>query len=194
MIAGFGARRVGNARWRTRATRSCERAPAQELGRSSGHVALGTTTWGGISPQAEFAAPARIREWAAVEVGAGRLLPWFAVAFGAGIVVYFSADTEPAWWAASALAAAAALAAALLRRRAVAFAIALGLFAMCAGLAVATLKTALIARPLLRFPAYAVSLTGFVELREESQKTDRFVLRVERIEGNRSLSRETSIS
>ena len=36
-----------------------------------------------------------------------------------------------------------------------------------------------------RYPAYGVSLAGFVELRDESQKTDRFVLRVERIEGNR---------
>jgi hypothetical protein len=31
----------------------------------------------------------------------------------------------------------------------------------------------------------AVSLAGFVTLREESQKSDRFVMRVERIEGNR---------
>jgi hypothetical protein len=36
-----------------------------------------------------------------------------------------------------------------------------------------------------RYPAYSVALAGFVELREESQKTDRFVLRVARIEGNR---------
>jgi hypothetical protein len=43
--------------------------------------------WGAAWPQVEFAVPARIREWAAVEVGAGRLLPWFAVAFGTGIVL-----------------------------------------------------------------------------------------------------------
>ena len=59
------------------------------------------------------------------------------------------------------------------------------LFAIAAGFAVATLKTALIDHPVLRYPAYGVSLAGFVELREESQKTDRFVLRVERIDGNR---------
>ncbi|MGO9629595.1 MAG: ComEC/Rec2 family competence protein [Xanthobacteraceae bacterium] len=35
------------------------------------------------------------------------------------------------------------------------------------------------------FPAYSVSVAGFVELRDESQKSDRFVLRVERIDGNR---------
>ncbi len=36
-----------------------------------------------------------------------------------------------------------------------------------------------------RYPAYSVLVAGFVELREESQKTDRFVMRVERIDGNR---------
>ena len=48
----------------------------------------------------EFAVPARMREWAAQEVAAGRLLPWFAVAYGFGIVLYFTAEREPAWWAA----------------------------------------------------------------------------------------------
>jgi len=145
--------------------------------------------WNGLWPQADFAVPARIRAWAAIEVGAGRLLPWFAVAFGSGIVLYFAADHEPAWWAASPLAVITAVAAVLLRRRPVAFVLALGFFAMAAGFAVATLKTALIEHPLLRYPAYGVSLAGFVELREESQKTDRFVLRVERIEGNRIIDK-----
>ena len=132
-----------------------------------------------------FCGSRRLRHWAAIEVGAGRLLPWFAVAFGAGIVLYFAADHEPAWWAAAPFAVVAVIVAALLRHRPVAFVAALGVFAVAAGFAVATLKTALIAHPLLRYPAYSVSLAGFVELREESQKTDRFVLRVERIDGNR---------
>jgi len=110
--------------------------------------------WNGLWPQAEFAVPARIREWAAIEVGAGRLLPWFAVAFGTGIVLYFAADHEPAWWAACPLAVVAAISAVLLRRRPIAFVAALGFFAMSAGFAVATLKTALIDHPLLRYPAY----------------------------------------
>ena len=57
--------------------------------------------WQWAWPHAEFAVPARAREWAAVEVGAGRLLPWFAVAFGTGIVLYFTADREPVWWVAA---------------------------------------------------------------------------------------------
>ncbi len=126
-----------------------------------------------------------MREWAAQEVAAGRLLPWFAVSFGAGIVLYFTAEHEPAVWAASGLAAIGASTAILLRRRAVGFVLALGFFALTAGFAVATFKTALIAHPMLRYPAYGVALAGFVELREESQKTDRFILRVDRIAGKR---------
>jgi competence protein ComEC len=108
--------------------------------------------WGAAWPQTEFAVPARIREWAVIEVGAGRLLPWFAVAFGTGIVFYFTADREPAAWAASALAAAAIIVAALLRRRPVGFVLSLGFLAIAAGFAVATLKTALIDHPVLRYP------------------------------------------
>ena len=129
--------------------------------------------------------PARLREWAALEVGAGRLLPWFAVAYGAGIVLYFTAEHEPAWWAATGLAAVCAVFAALLRRQLVTFAPALGVFAITLGFAVVTAKTALIAHPVLRFATSGVTIAGFVELREESQHTDRFVLRVDRIDGGR---------
>ncbi|HML08866.1 MAG TPA: ComEC/Rec2 family competence protein [Xanthobacteraceae bacterium] len=158
----------------------------------------GTRTWpvGGARgawsppwPRTEFVLPARLREWAITEVGAGRLLPWFAVAFGTGIVLYFTADREPAVWAASALAAAGAITAIAMRRRPVAFVCALGFFAIAAGFAVATMKTALIDHPVLRYPATNVSIAGFVTLREESQKTDRFVLRVERIDGNRIIDK-----
>ncbi len=129
--------------------------------------------------------PARIREWAAQEVTAGRLLPWFAVAYGFGIVLYFTAEREPAWWAATGLAVVGATCAVAVRRHLVAFVLTLGLFAITAGFAVATIKTALIDHPVLHFPASSVAITGFVELREESQHTDRFVLRVEHIEGAR---------
>ena len=51
--------------------------------------------------RAQFGSPARIREWAAAELTTGRLLPWFAVAYGAGVVLYFTAEREPALWAAA---------------------------------------------------------------------------------------------
>src|SRR5580704_1087363 len=55
---------------------------------------------------AEFvdAVARQIRVWAAAEVGPGRLFPWLPVAFGSGIVLYFTADREPIWWAALGLA------------------------------------------------------------------------------------------
>jgi competence protein ComEC len=148
---------------------------------------VGTAPWGwnGPWPQLGFAVPTRLRVWAAAEIGAGRLFPWLAVAFGGGIILYFAADREPAWWAAWPVAAAAAAAAILLRRRPVAFVLALGFFAVALGFGVATLKATLIAHPVLRFPAYSVTVAGFVELRDESQKSDRFVLRLDRIEGSR---------
>jgi hypothetical protein len=46
----------------------------------------------------------------------------------------------------------------------------------------------------LRYPAYSVSLAGFVTLREESQKSDRFVMRVERIDGGRIVEMRDAIS
>ncbi len=108
--------------------------------------------WGVAWPDADFAIPARLREWASIEVGAGRLLPWFAVAFGAGIVLYFTADHEPATWAASTAAVAAIIVAVLLRRRPVGLVLSLGFLAIAAGFAIATLKTALIEHPVLRYP------------------------------------------
>ena len=141
--------------------------------------------WGVARPTADHLVATKIRKWAAEEVATGRLFPWLAVAYGFGIVLYFTAEREPAWWAAAALTAGCVAAAVALRRRLVAFVVALGLSAMAAGFAVATARTALMAHPVLRFPASGVTISGFVELREESQHTDRFVLRVENMEGGR---------
>jgi competence protein ComEC len=148
-------------------------------------VAGARQAWGVARPHAEFFVSTKIRNWAAEEVTAGRLFPWFAVAYGFGIVLYFTAEREPACWAAVILAIGCAAAAVALRRHLVAFVLALGLFAITAGFAVATMKTALTAHPVLRFAASGVTISGFVELREESQHTDRFVLRVEHMEGGR---------
>jgi hypothetical protein len=163
---------LGSARWRTRAARKVARERAhglaREPGRSAAQAPLGAARGGAPSSPSPSAFA---NAWLA-EVGTGRLLPWFAVAFGAGVVLYFTAEREPAWWAASGLMAAGAIAAVLLRRHPVAFVLGLGFFAIAADFAVATLKTVLIDHPVLRDPAYSVSLAGFVELREGSQKTE----------------------
>jgi competence protein ComEC len=127
----------------------------------------------------------RLAPWIAAEVAAGRLMPWLPVAFGVGIAVYFTAAREPSWWAALALATALAAAAIAVRRRPVAFPLALGCAAVAAGFATATLRTLALDHAVLRAPAYNVTLSGFVESREEREKTDRIVVRVHAIDAPR---------
>jgi competence protein ComEC len=131
------------------------------------------------------AAAERVREWVTVEVGPGRLVPWLAIAFGCGITIYFAIDREPAPWAAGLLLAAAVAATVLVRHRPFAFPLALGAAALAAGLATATTKRAIIAHPVLSAPVWNVDIAGFVEIREERERSDRIVVRVERIAGPR---------
>ncbi len=126
-----------------------------------------------------------LSQWALAEVAPGRLVPWLSVAFGFGIVVYFTAEREPAWWAACALALAGITIAILARRRPVGFPLALGLATIAAGFATATLTTLRVAHPVLAFPAWSASVTGFVETREERARSDRIVVQVRSIDARR---------
>src|SRR5262245_54641303 len=101
-----------------------------------------TAPAGGFAPAGFGAWPAivgTLREWACAESGAGRLLPWVPVAFGAGIALYFAADHEPILWIVAATAAVLTLGAVLLRRSRL-FTPALLIAAVAAGFAVATWK------------------------------------------------------
>ena len=126
-----------------------------------------------------------MREWVAVELAPGRLVPWFAIAFGCGTVIYFAVDREPAPWAATVLLAATVVATILSRHRPFAFPATLGIAAMAAGFAAAAIKREIIAHPVLAAPVWNVDLAGFVEVREERERSDRIVVRVERIAGAR---------
>ena len=123
--------------------------------------------------------------WIAAELAPGRLVPWLPVAFGFGIVVYFTADREPAWWAALALALAGIAIAVLARRHAVGLPLALGFAAIACGFAVATLQTARIAHPVLAYPTWSAQVQGFVETREERARSDRVVVAVQAIDARR---------
>ncbi|MGA9035972.1 MAG: ComEC/Rec2 family competence protein [Pseudolabrys sp.] len=123
-----------------------------------------------------------VAQWAAAEVAPGRLIPWLPVAFGLGIVGYFTADREPAWWATSMMALAGIAVAVLARRRPFGFPLALGFAAFALGLAMATLQTMRIKHPILQNSMASVSLAGFVEIREEREKSDRIVVRVQRFD------------
>ncbi len=122
-------------------------------------------------------------QWIAAELAPGRLAPWLPVAFGLGIVIYFSADREPAWWAALSLACAGVAVAVWASRHAAGFPLALGFAAIVTGFAVATLQTTRNAHPVLAYPTWGAQVEGFVETREERARSDRIVVRVQTIAG-----------
>ncbi len=126
-----------------------------------------------------------LSQWVAAELAPGRLVPWLPVAFGFGIVLYFTAEREPAWWAASALALVAIVVAYGARRRPVGFPLALGFAAIAAGFLTATLTTLRVAHPVLQAPTWSAAVSGFVEAREERARSDRIVVRVQTIEARR---------
>jgi competence protein ComEC len=129
-----------------------------------------------------------LSEWALAEVTPGRLVPWLPVAFGFGIVGYFTADREPAAWAAASLALAGIAVAFMARRRAIGFPLALAFAAIAAGFAVATLRTARIAHPVLQTTLSSAMVAGFVEIREERARSDRIVIHVHRFETARRIA------
>jgi competence protein ComEC len=157
--------------------------PPRGAGQVGGALAADSAAWPPLA--------ARLKAWLRAEAGAGRLLPWVPVAFGAGIALYFSADHEPVLWV-TVVAAVALSAVALLLRRHRLFVVAVMIAATAAGFAAATIKTMRIGHTVLARPMYAVALTGFVETRDIRERTDRFVLRVVTMEsprGNLTLTR-----
>ena len=121
---------------------------------------------------------ALLGQWAVAEVAPGRLVPWIAVAFGFGIVGYFTADREPAVWAVVLAAAISIVVAYTARMRPVGFPVALGIAATATGFAIATVQTARIAHPVLQTTIASATLSGFVEIREERERSDRIVVQV----------------
>lgn len=132
--------------------------------------------------------------WCAAELAPGQLAPWGAVAFGFGIVLYFTAAHEPVWWAPLIVVALSTVGAVAARRRPIAFVLAVGIGALASGFAVATLRTKLIAHPVLSTPVFGAAVTGFVETREERERSDRIVVRVHGIDGTRDKLERVRVS
>src|SRR5882762_6059262 len=127
----------------------------------------------------------RLIGWVLADVGPGRLTPWLAVSFGFGTVLYFAAEQEPALWASLALAVGTIVAAVLVRHRPIGFPLMVGVAAIAAGFATATVKRAIIDHPVLPAGAWNGDVTGFIEVREERARSDRIVVRVHHSEGPR---------
>jgi competence protein ComEC len=138
----------------------------------------------GLNERAERLAAA-VKGYVAVEAERGQLLAWVAVAFGTGIAAYFAADREPLVWIVVPIAGALAVAAVLARRLRFLAPLIL-VAAAAAGFATATVKTARIEHGVLARPMFSVTMAGFVETRDERERSDRFVLRVDRFEPARA--------
>jgi competence protein ComEC len=150
--------------------------PPRGAAQAGGFAPVGAGLW---APLAEH-----LRAWLRAEAGAGRLLPWVPVAFGAGIALYFAADREPVLPVAAVTAIGLCAIAFVLRRHRF-FPVLVMIAAVGAGFATATCRAARVAHVVLARPLYSVSLSGFVETRDIRERTDRFVLRVARMEGSR---------
>jgi len=155
-----------------------ERARTWDAGRTA-------SAWQVRVPRGFGDAAESIRTWLVAEVAPGRLMPWLPIAFGTGIVLYFTAEREPSLVAAMALFVGFGVAAALARGRAIAFPLLLALAAVAAGFATATLRSARVAHPILPRPAWNVAITGWIEVREERARSDRIVVKVHGIDGAR---------
>ncbi len=134
-----------------------------------------------------------MRGWIAADTAPGRLVPWLPIAFGTGIVLYFAADREPAWWAGAALALALATIAWRCRARPLAFPAAVALCTVAGGFAAASLKSARVDAPVLAVPLGYVALSGLVESREERERSDRIVLRIHDMQATRTGERLTRV-
>ena len=164
-----------------------ERGRARTQGFAGTWPPPGAAQAGGLVPSGLAAWPPlidKLRAWIRAEAGAGRLLPWVPIGFGTGIACYFAAEREPVLSVVAIAAVALCLAAFLARRHKI-FPLVVMLAAVAAGFAVATWKTARVAHGVLARPIYSVSMTGFVEIRDIRERTDRFVLRVVSMESPR---------
>lgn len=143
--------------------------------------------WPGLWHSSGFAdrAWAYVDRCMAADLAPGRPILWLPVAFGFGIILYFTAAHEPLWWAGLALTLGLGVAAFATRASVVGFSLFVVLTATAAGFATATLKSRFISHPVLAAPVFSAQISGFVELREERERSDRIVLRVHRLEAYR---------
>jgi competence protein ComEC len=112
------------------------------------------------------------------EAEAARLAPWLPVFFGTGIIFYFAAPAEPSLMAATAAFFFFAFVVFLSRARPVAFAISLALAATAAGFTAGTTRGVVVSHPVLLRPTATLTLAGFVEARDATDRSDRIILQV----------------
>lgn len=126
-----------------------------------------------LSPFSEWVA----RE-AAKEVEAARLAPWLTVFFGTGILLYFAAPNEPSLVGPLLALILFTALCRISRERPFAFVLLLSLAAISAGFTTACLRAAYVEHKVLTRPTATLTLTGFVEARDATERSDRAVIRL----------------
>lgn len=121
---------------------------------------------------------AKLRAAFAEEAEQGRLAPWLAAGFCAGVLLYFVAPAEPSWIAAVLFLAATIWLSFALRMRPLAWAVTALVVAIAAGFATGAARGAMVAHPVLTAPTTTVTLQGFVEKRDATARSERIVLLV----------------
>lgn len=112
-----------------------------------------------------------------LEIDRRRLFLWLPVAFGAGIIAYFSAETEPTLLASALPASIAAALAITGRKRLALLAFWLTVAAFFGGFLAATLRARLVAAPVLASPVFA-QMDATIETIDRTRYGGRMVVRV----------------
>ncbi len=146
---------------------------AAVLGASRAGAAFGFGLRGLLVPAGEW-----IEREAGKEVEAGRLAPWLTVFFGVGILLYFAAPAEPSIAGPLLALLLFSVLCAISRERPFAFALLLSFVAIAAGFSAACLRAAYVHHSVLTRPTGTLTLTGFVEIRDATERSDRVVIRL----------------
>ncbi|HYF56036.1 MAG TPA: ComEC/Rec2 family competence protein [Salinarimonas sp.] len=156
--------------------------PSGPLSRAAAAVAVWPQMTAGAARGRRLDLGGLLAAWARLELERRRLFPWIAVAFGAGVLLFFAAEGRPALWAPAAGLALATAGAVGLRHRVGALALCVALAAAFAGFAAGVLRLRAVEAPIIERITIA-ALSGFVEEVEERPAGGRLTIRVSAIEG-----------
>ncbi|MEM1306820.1 MAG: ComEC/Rec2 family competence protein [Pseudomonadota bacterium] len=130
-----------------------------------------------------------------IDLDRDRLFLWLPVCFGVGIGTYFAQRTEPTLWTACLIAVAAVLGAWLVRHRTLMFPIATACAVAALGFAAASIRTAVVAAPVLAMDLRAATVSGtIVDITERARGGPRLILAPTTIAGVPDARRPARVS
>jgi len=134
--------------------------------------------WGGWAGEFAEDLAARLAGALWAEADAGRLVPWLAVVFGIGVLLYFAAPAEPSLAASIFLTVVLGAVAWACRERTVLFAAAIAMATAAGGFTTGCVRAALVEHKPMTGISRTVTVQGYVEARDATERSDRVVLLV----------------